>query len=98
MKKKYDDYKEERVRRQKREARLQRARERGLTLPWDTDTTYRVTFPTRGWFYYGIHSTDDLNDGIVVLLDKWKNHDWEMEILQFHDTREELMELETGVN
>ena len=54
--------------------------------------TYRIKFPSQGWFYYGVHSTDDLNDGYCgsphTHKDKWKWFAWEMEILEFHETRE----------
>jgi hypothetical protein len=62
---------------------------------------YRITFRTRGWFYYGSHTTDRLNDQYYgsphTHKDKWDNHDWEMEILQFFDTRDELLEMENRV-
>ena len=62
---------------------------------------YRIFFPTRGWFYYGIHSTNDLNDGYcgspVTHREKWDNHDWEMDILQFFDTRGELEDTENKI-
>lgn len=59
---------------------------------------YKVEFPTRGWYYYGIHSTDDLNDGYsgspVTHRSKWENHDWFIEPVEFFDSREEAAKVE----
>ena len=52
--------------------------------------TYRVKFPYQGWWYWGKHSTDDLNDGYCgspcTHKEKWKLFYWEMEILEFFET------------
>ena len=61
--------------------------------------TYRVKFPSQGWFYFGLHSTDDLNDNYCGSPSthkwKWKYFHWEFEILEFHETREIAYEVET---
>jgi len=63
--------------------------------------TYRVKFPDQGWFYYGLHSTDDLDDGYsgspVTHKDKWDLFAWEMEILEFHESREDAIEVENRI-
>ena len=63
--------------------------------------TYRIKFPSQGWFYYGLHSTDDLNDGYCgspcTHKDKWDLFEWEMEILEFHETREKATEVENCI-
>jgi len=63
--------------------------------------TYRVKFPSQGWYYYGLHSTDDLNDGYsgspVTHKDKWDLFAWEMEILEFHESREDAIEVEKRI-
>lgn len=63
---------------------------------------YRVSFPTRGCFYYGVHSTDDMNDGYRgsphTHRGKWENHDWYIEPVEFFDTREELLLVEQRIN
>ena len=60
--------------------------------------TYRVKFPYQGWWYWGKHSTDDLNDGYcgtpVTHKEKWKLFYWEMEILEFFETELECTEVE----
>lgn len=60
--------------------------------------TYRIDFPHQRWFYYGVHSTDDLDDGYagsaVTHRDKWEWFEWEKTILEFFETREEAEELE----
>lgn len=60
--------------------------------------TYRVKFPSQRWFYFGLHSTNNLNDGYTgsphTHKNKWKNFHWEIEILEFHDSREIATEVE----
>lgn len=60
--------------------------------------TYRVKFPAQRWFYYGVHSTTNLNDGYAgspsTHREKWKWYHWEFEILEFHATREEAEAVE----
>jgi hypothetical protein len=60
--------------------------------------TYRVKFPYQGWWYWGMHSTDDLNDGYCgsprTHKEKWNWFEWEMEILEFFGTREEAWKVE----
>ena len=55
--------------------------------------TYRIKFPSQGWFYFGIHSTDNLDDGYSgspsTHREKWNLFHWEMEILEFFETRHE---------
>jgi hypothetical protein len=60
--------------------------------------TYRVKFPSQRWFYFGLHSTNDLKDGYSgsprTHKQKWDLYSWEFEILEFHPTREEAKEVE----
>ena len=60
--------------------------------------TYRVKFPAQRWYYYGIHSTNRLNDGYCgspkTHKDKWKTYAWEFEILEFFDSRAEAKSCE----
>lgn len=62
---------------------------------------YRVEFPTRGWYYYGIHSTNRLDDGYSgsphTHRDKWENYDWNIVPVEFFDTREECAAMEYRV-
>ena len=55
--------------------------------------TYKVTFPSQRWFYDGLHSTNDLNDGYCgspkTHKTKWQYYAWEFEILEFFDSRED---------
>ena len=52
--------------------------------------TYKVTFPNQGWWYWGKHSTDDLEDGYCgspcTHKDKWNWFEWEIEILEFFES------------
>ena len=61
--------------------------------------TYRVKFPSQKWYYYGVHSTNDLNDGYQgspkTHREKWKWFSHEFEILEFHETRDDAETVET---
>lgn len=60
--------------------------------------TYRVKFPSQRWFYFGMHSTDDLDDGYCgspdTHRDKWRWFKWDIEILEFHESRKRASEVE----
>ena len=60
--------------------------------------TYKVTFPDHGWFYFGVHSTNDLNDSYsgspYTHKWKWKFYDYEFRILEFHNDRKTAESLE----
>ena len=57
---------------------------------------YKTTNTENGKFYYGIHSTENLNDGylgsgllIRTAISKYGKDNFTREIISFHDTREE---------
>lgn len=65
---------------------------------------YRITNLLNGHYYYGIHSTDDLNDGymgsgsrIRNAIKKYGVEHFEKEILKFFETREELANYESEI-
>ena len=65
---------------------------------------YKITNLINGKFYYGIHSTDNLNDGYMgsgkILHEAYKKHgieNFQKEILEFRDTREEISDLEKEI-
>lgn len=62
---------------------------------------YKTTNIKNGKFYYGIHSTEDLNDGylgsgllIRTAISKYGKNNFTREIISFHDTREEALYFE----
>lgn len=62
---------------------------------------YKITNNINGKFYYGIHSTDNLNDGYMgsgtrlnKAYKKYGKENFSKEILKFFDTREELSDYE----
>ena len=62
---------------------------------------YKVTNLVNGKYYYGIHSTDDINDGylgsgiaIRRAIEKYGKENFEIEFIKFFDTRNELVEYE----
>ena len=63
---------------------------------------YKITNNINNHFYYGIHSTDDLEDGYMgsgtrlnCAYDKYGIENFSKEILRFFDTREECAEYES---
>lgn len=65
---------------------------------------YKITNMKNGDFYYGVHSTNDLNDGYMgsgkKLRMSYKEHgikNFSKEILKFFDSRKELLEYERMV-
>ena len=65
---------------------------------------YKITNNINGNFYYGIHSTDNLDDGYMgsgsrlrYAYKKYGVENFTKEILQFFDTREELSDYEATV-
>ena len=65
---------------------------------------YKITNLLNGHYYYGIHSTDNMNDGymgsgsrIKRAIKKYGIENFEKEVLKFFDTREELAEYEADV-
>ena len=65
---------------------------------------YKITNNINGNFYYGIHSTDNLNDGYMgsgtrlhKAYDTFGIENFTKEILKFFDTRKELSEYEAAV-
>lgn len=63
---------------------------------------YKITNNLNNHFYYGIHSTDDLEDGYMgsgtrlnYAYDKYGIENFSKEILRFFDTREECAEYES---
>ena len=65
---------------------------------------YKIVNGITGEFYYGIHSTDDINDGYMGsgsrLKEKYKEYgkkSFTKHILQFFDNRESLAEYEMKV-
>jgi group I intron endonuclease len=62
---------------------------------------YKTTNLINGKFYYGMHSTDSLKDGykgsgtlLKRSINKYGIENFKLEILEFFDTREALMEAE----
>ena len=60
--------------------------------------TYRVKFPDTGHFYFGLHSTKNLDDGYsgspVTHKWRWDFYEYELEILEFFESRDEAIEVE----
>ena len=60
--------------------------------------TYRVKFPDTGHFYYGLHSTKNLEDGYagspVTHKWMWDFYDYEVQILEFHESRDKAWSVE----
>ena len=65
---------------------------------WTHHYTYRVTFEDMPWYYYGLHSTNDLDDGYlgspITHAIKWEMYEPSLQILEFFDSREEARALE----
>ena len=61
--------------------------------------TYRVKFPDTGHFYFGLHSTNDLNDSYEGSPHThrwmWEFYDHEVEVLEFFADRATAADLET---
>jgi hypothetical protein len=62
---------------------------------------YKITNLVNGKYYYGIHSTDNLDDGylgsgitIRRAIEKYGKENFEIEFVKFFDTRNELVEYE----
>lgn len=65
---------------------------------------YLITNKLNGKFYYGVHSTDNLNDGYMgsgtilkKAIKKYGIENFNKEIVAFFDTREELLEHESYI-
>ena len=65
---------------------------------------YKITNNINGHYYYGIHSTDDLNDGYMgsgtrlhYAYKKYGKENFTKEILKFFDTYEEVCEYENTI-
>ena len=65
---------------------------------------YKITNNLNGHYYYGIHSTDDLNDGYMgsgtrlrYAYEKYGIENFTKEILKFFETREDLARYESEV-
>ena len=65
---------------------------------------YKITNLINGKFYYGIHSTDNLNDGYMgsgtclhEAYNKYGIENFQKEILEFRDTRKEIFDLEKEI-
>ena len=63
---------------------------------------YKTTNLINGKYYYGMHSTYNLNDGYLgsgkrlrYSIRKYGDHNFRIQILEFYDTREELINAET---
>lgn len=65
---------------------------------------YKITNLVNGHFYYGIHSTNNLDDGYMGsgtnlhrAYEKFGIENFKKEIIEFRDTREEISELEKEI-
>lgn len=62
--------------------------------------TYRIKFED-GRYYYGYHATNKLDDGYVgspkTHAWRWECFDYEMQILEFFDTRREAYDVESRI-
>ena len=65
---------------------------------------YRITNKINGHFYYGVHSTDNLDDGYMGsgtrlkgAYKKYGIENFEKEIVKFCESRKEAYELESSV-
>jgi ribosomal protein L20A (L18A) len=65
---------------------------------------YKITNKLNGDFYYGVHKTDDLEDDyfgsgtrLGYAIKKYEKKNFEIEILDFFDTYEEALELESQI-
>lgn len=65
---------------------------------------YKITNQINGHFYYGVHNTNDLNDGYMgsgkrlqIAYKKYGIENFTKEILKYFDTRKEAFEYESEV-
>jgi len=60
--------------------------------------TYKITFPHQGWWYWGVHKEktfdDSYNGSPVTHAEKWKNFEFEKQILEFFEDYNEARKVE----
>jgi len=68
---------------------------------WAYNYFYKTTLIPTGQFYYGIHSTNNINDGYLgsgvrlrKLFDQYKKSDFSKEIIKYFNSRKELSDYE----
>ncbi len=60
--------------------------------------TYKITFPHQGWWYWGVHKEKTFGDSYdgtpKTHAEKWKNFEFEKQILEFFDDWDEARSVE----